>query len=612
MEVYNSFTTELTQEAKIAIPRSKQVVYIHCTYIEADELCITLHDLQLRGGQCSSEKRFTVLAHNVEGGDTKMASPSQSPQAFSVSPGASPRSRAAQREEGKCTVCLEPHTEPRVLPCLHIFCTRCLQLLLDEILGGNLVCPNCRAETDPPLNAEDFPLDHAAVEQRSFCEAAEEKEGPCKNCEGDDTVAYCGECDGGICEVCVKLHDTKMKAFRDHKYVSWKDISESSFKLHRPKRVCKIHDLGIQLYCEKCCRFICSLCLKESHVTHAESTKPLLEVREKRLGEVGRMSGTAEGQLCVLESRLENLRQMEVGLADYPKSLEMSITRTFEEYMRQLTVWCQQIVTEAKEKCCETAKSLSSQQTDVENAMVKLKTGVQFAKRAASCTNDDEIIEMCGLAIHQLQGTMQGCEVSPLKRPLVFEKGELKLGKLREIDDGDVIVEPPNFSFMHIENPIKVKFTLPIHTNPEVKILYGSQKQRSVTLHPTTPVVDSCTVNFFPRCSGRHSIEVWVGGAMCRRCDNVMVVRGAPENASPVRPGPDWKGDGKVTSGTVMASEQVTIPQQRAARLLDFEDEPDGEEQESFKVKVQWNSGEMIDYDWGNNDEYELELDLHH
>lgn len=46
----------------------------------------------------------------------------------------------------ECAVCLEQFTEPKVLPCLHTFCKRCLQgLLTHEEEVWKINCPNCRS-----------------------------------------------------------------------------------------------------------------------------------------------------------------------------------------------------------------------------------------------------------------------------------------------------------------------------------------------------------------------------------------------------------------------------------------------------------------------------------
>ena len=44
----------------------------------------------------------------------------------------------------ECAVCLEQYTEPKVLPCLHSFCKRCLEGLT-MTREGAINCPTCRS-----------------------------------------------------------------------------------------------------------------------------------------------------------------------------------------------------------------------------------------------------------------------------------------------------------------------------------------------------------------------------------------------------------------------------------------------------------------------------------
>ena len=522
-------------------------------------------------------------------------------------------SRSEPDQEDKCSLCIDPPTEPRRLPCRHVFCTKCLQGLLDKVPPpfGKLACPNCRGETAPLASAEHYPIDDVAQklgEQRAFREKREEgTKRPCKSCEDEDTAdatptAYCRECGGGICEECVQQHK-KMKVFKKHKCVSWKDFSAETLRPSNAQRVCAVHDLDIQLFCEKCDHFICSLCLKERHKEHLESAKSLEEVSQKRLAEVRVVQGEAEKRLNACTRLLKDLREMESGLADYPDSLVRSISDTFDEYMRKLRVWHDQKISEACEIYSMMVKGITSQKEDMENTLAKLSTGIQTATKATICTESEDIIEMSGRAIQLLRTTLEACDISPVKRPLVFEKADIRFGKLREIEDGDIRVEPPQFCFMDTQNEIRVSFTLPVHTKPIVKVLYGSQKQRSVTLYPVDHVVDNCTVNFTPRVAGRHTIEVWVGGVRCKRCDDAMVVHGVPIAGSVVKPGPDWSGANNIHKGIVMSSEQLPVA---AGFQLDQVDGQD--ENELFEVQVQWDSEEVVKYQWGSDDKYEFEL----
>ena len=89
---------------------------------------------------------------------------------------------------------------------------------------------------------------------------------------------------------------------------------------------------------------------------------------------------------------------------------------------------------------------------------------------------------------------------------------------------------------------------------------------------------------------------------MCLRRNDVMVVRGAPELTSKVKPGPDWHGDTNVTTGRVLNAEELAQHPRPMCTFLDEDDE------ESFEVQVQWNTSEVVKYKWGNDAECEIEL----
>ena len=52
----------------------------------------------------------------------------------------------------ECAVCLEQYKEPKVLPCLHSFCKRCLQGLLTRPGAKcKISCPTCRSSAEVSL-----------------------------------------------------------------------------------------------------------------------------------------------------------------------------------------------------------------------------------------------------------------------------------------------------------------------------------------------------------------------------------------------------------------------------------------------------------------------------
>ena len=55
-------------------------------------------------------------------------------------------------EQLTCPICLEQFTDPKILPCFHSFCLRCLECVEPELVEGNLClsCPTCRSPCPNP------------------------------------------------------------------------------------------------------------------------------------------------------------------------------------------------------------------------------------------------------------------------------------------------------------------------------------------------------------------------------------------------------------------------------------------------------------------------------
>jgi len=50
-----------------------------------------------------------------------------------------------------CPICTEVFTDPRVLPCIHTFCLKCLlNYGKDTQSGDSMACPMCRKEFTVP------------------------------------------------------------------------------------------------------------------------------------------------------------------------------------------------------------------------------------------------------------------------------------------------------------------------------------------------------------------------------------------------------------------------------------------------------------------------------
>lgn len=73
-----------------------------------------------------AEDSGSVKRRSLSGGAVKRAS----------TPGAGGAEGEQDEGQFRCAMCRQAYVEPRVLPCLHTFCTRCLQRLRPLEEGG--------------------------------------------------------------------------------------------------------------------------------------------------------------------------------------------------------------------------------------------------------------------------------------------------------------------------------------------------------------------------------------------------------------------------------------------------------------------------------------------
>ena len=93
----------------------------------------------------------------------------------------------AVTDDTECSICTEVFTDPRVLPCLHAYCLKCIQDWFKDKLPGDVVaCPLCRKEsTIPEQGLEGFPRNfwvEKMLHVREQLTSIEAQSAPCSMC----------------------------------------------------------------------------------------------------------------------------------------------------------------------------------------------------------------------------------------------------------------------------------------------------------------------------------------------------------------------------------------------------------------------------------------------
>ncbi|KAK3609254.1 hypothetical protein CHS0354_006179 [Potamilus streckersoni] len=175
-----------------------------------------------------------------------------------------------------CPICFDTFKTPRSLPCLHIFCERCILSLISSANGetwkpDRFNCPLCRSAITAPVDIQNpfkwvksFPLYHTVQTclknnediQTNLCD-------PCL-CKEVHLISdvFCLNCAEYLCKDCAKCH-LMFKAFKAHKLIKTNEIQKNPYRFfqdlnyffclrHSDSKIeyfCKGHDV---LCCTKC------------------------------------------------------------------------------------------------------------------------------------------------------------------------------------------------------------------------------------------------------------------------------------------------------------------------------------------------------------------------
>lgn len=182
-----------------------------------------------------------------------------------------------------CVICEGRFDDPRVLPCLHTYCRKCVESLAQQKSASaeseekisTIVCPQCYEEHRLPDNGvgelPEFPTFFQLVTLLEVYKADEyDGSKPLVCGDGRDSnpaSGQCIDCDAYLCESCLELHKMQVSS-RNHTTVTLEEIKETNGKCLCRPRDCSVHKKELKLYCGTCSKVICNDCAKNDHKPH--------------------------------------------------------------------------------------------------------------------------------------------------------------------------------------------------------------------------------------------------------------------------------------------------------------------------------------------------------
>ncbi|XP_037832934.1 E3 ubiquitin-protein ligase TRIM33 isoform X3 [Kryptolebias marmoratus] len=186
-----------------------------------------------------------------------------------------------------CAVCKQSlqsrDCEPKLLPCLHSFCLKCIPQPDRQI---SVQVPGPHGQTDTHIVnvmrcsvcCQDYKqsdiIDNYFVKDTTEATSTSDEKAAqvCTSCEDNaGTIGFCVECGEWLCKTCVEAHQ-RVKITKDHKIRTKEDADAASESVstsgQRPV-FCPVHKQEpLKLFCETCDTLTCRDCQLLEHKEH--------------------------------------------------------------------------------------------------------------------------------------------------------------------------------------------------------------------------------------------------------------------------------------------------------------------------------------------------------
>ncbi|XP_032222742.2 tripartite motif-containing protein 2 isoform X4 [Nematostella vectensis] len=296
-----------------------------------------------------------------------------------------------------CPLCHEMFANPRLLPCLHTFCKRCLENLVPP-RSHTLSCPSCRLDValgERGINgfAPNFVvttmIDVAAVRNH------DQKPILCSSCEEKlPAAARCIECMDFLCYDCRNAH-MRLRLTKTHRVVSIEELRSSSHPedlLHRPI-FCSDHGHEkLRYFCESCDQAICRECTMTTHSTANHKYTQLTDTIDKQTNSIQTLVEKLRRKIPAVEQSTKDVEEVTCRLEARAEVAKSEVQKCFPRILKILQDREKSMMNEVESVVRQKSNVLSMQQERLENELKRLSITCTFTEQVLRHGNSVEIL----------------------------------------------------------------------------------------------------------------------------------------------------------------------------------------------------------------------------
>ncbi|KAM3925624.1 transcription intermediary factor 1-alpha isoform 2-T2 [Leptodactylus fuscus] len=363
-------------------------------------------------------------------------------------PGPEERSgeRAALNLLETCGVCRSniQSRSPRLLPCLHSVCLRCLPapsryISLPAAAGpqpggaphpgppanpgatvqvGIIRCPMCSQECAERDIIENYFVRDTTEVPSSTVEKPSQQ--VCTSCEDNaEARGFCVECVEWLCKNCVQAHQ-RVKFTKDHTVRQKEEVPPAVGANSLRPVFCPFHKKEqLKLYCETCDKLTCRDCQLQEHKEHRyqfieeafQSQKVIIDTLIAKLMEKNKYIKYTGDQI---QSRIQEVNQNQKNVE---QDIKVAIFTLMVEINKKGKALLHQLEALAKER----RMKLLKQQSEVDGFSKQLEHVVYFSKWAVSSGSSTALLYSKRLITYRLRHLLRArWDVTPITNNIQF------------------------------------------------------------------------------------------------------------------------------------------------------------------------------------------------
>nr|KAG5688876.1 hypothetical protein BaRGS_016444 [Batillaria attramentaria] len=301
-------------------------------------------------------------------------------------------------KETECPVCHEDFTQPKILPCAHVFCRDCIVKWLQSNVHSQ--CPLCRCvivdtKAAPKQTSGEIvdalPTDLA---MKTLVESAQtlRKDHVC--CGHPETLAtsLCLSCSDMLCRSCAIAHG-RLTATQHHTVEDLASLTAERLAASRPA-TCLTHRGELcKLFCNSHGETICHLCANTKHRACPEVMELKEKIQEAR-GALAELSAALKCREIEVETAISQLNEELVQTEKRTQESLEEIDKTCDQLIKTINTRRRRLKEVQRISNNDSTQNISKKKTDLVGQRGKLTSHSLLVDRIDKTMSPADVQEM--------------------------------------------------------------------------------------------------------------------------------------------------------------------------------------------------------------------------